>query len=114
MREAVVKAVGIVAALLVGSPWTFGQTPAGDKPKPVSPPAKEAPAQPKAEKPVVPTLEEMLTRALKDNPDVRVAEAKVREAEAELNRTRLQVTQKVIAVHKALEAQKGLVDLAEK
>src|SRR5205823_10488997 len=44
-----------------------------------------------------PTLEEMLTNALKDNPDIRVAEAKVREAEAELNRTRLQVTQKVLA-----------------
>src|SRR2546425_7897496 len=27
-----------------------------------------------------PTLEEMLTNALKDNPDIRVAEAKVREA----------------------------------
>src|SRR5437660_737827 len=43
-----------------------------------------------------PTLEEMLNKALKDNPDIRVAEAKVREAEAELNRTRLQVTQKVL------------------
>src|SRR5436190_21623412 len=30
-----------------------------------------------------PTLEEMLNKALKDNPDIRVAEAKVREAEAE-------------------------------
>src|SRR5437868_10610793 len=47
----------------------------------------------------VPRLEELLSRALKENPDIRVAETKLREAEAELNRTRLQVTQKVVAVH---------------
>src|SRR5206468_7820042 len=56
-----------------------------------------------------PTLEEMLTNALKDNPDIRVAEAKVREAEAELNRTRLQVTQKIVALQQALLAQKAEV-----
>ena len=36
-------------------------------------------------------LAEMLAVALKHNPDIRVAEAKLREAEAELNRTRLDV-----------------------
>src|SRR5262249_19275307 len=59
------------------------------------------------------TLEEMLNKALKDNPDIRVAEAKVREAEAELNRTRLQVTQKVLAFHHARESQKALIKVAE-
>src|SRR2546425_220306 len=39
------------------------------------------------------TLDELLAKALKDNPDLRVAESKVREAEAELNRTRLQALQ---------------------
>jgi hypothetical protein len=60
-----------------------------------------------------PTLEEMLNKALKDNPDIRVAESKVREAEAELNRTRLQVTQKVLAFHHNHEAQKAAVKVAE-
>src|SRR5438046_1023205 len=35
------------------------------------------------------TLEQMLTQAAQDNPDIRVAEAKLREADAKLNRTRL-------------------------
>jgi hypothetical protein len=55
----------------------------------------------------------MLNKALKDNPDIRVAEAKVREAEAELNRTRLQVTQKVLAFHHSRESQKALIKVAE-
>jgi hypothetical protein len=50
------------------------------------------------------TLEEMLALALKNNPDLRVAEAKLREAEAEWNRTRLGVVQKVIAFRAGLEA----------
>ncbi len=60
-----------------------------------------------------PTLEEMLNKALKDNPDIRVAEAKVREADAELNRTRLQVTQKVLAFHHSRESQKAIIRVAE-
>jgi hypothetical protein len=60
-----------------------------------------------------PTLEEMLAKALKDNPDIRVAEAKVREADAELNRTRLQVTQKVLAFHYSRESQKAVIKFAE-
>jgi hypothetical protein len=55
-------------------------------------------------------LEEMLVEALKNNPDIRVAAANVTLAEAELNRTRLQVTQKVIALHAALLSQKAEVD----
>jgi hypothetical protein len=52
-------------------------------------------------------LEEMLDKALKNNPDLRVAATKAQEAEAELNRTRLEVTRKVIRVHAALEAAKA-------
>jgi hypothetical protein len=60
-----------------------------------------------------PSLEEMLKKAMKDNPDIRVAEAKVREADAELNRTRLQVTQKVLAFHHSRESQKAIIKVAE-
>jgi len=66
-----------------------------------------------ASKQAEPTLEEMLNKALKDNPDIRVAEAKVREADAELNRTRLQVTQKVLAFHHSRESQKAIIKVAE-
>src|SRR6516225_2482722 len=81
--------------------------------KPASKEAKDQKPAAKTESPI-PTLEEMLTRAMKENPDVRVAEAKLREAEAELNRTRLQVTQKVIAYQRSLEAHKEMVQIAEK
>src|SRR5439155_11675590 len=83
----------------------FAQQPAGDK-KPSEPP--KPPAAPEKL-----TLEELLNRALKDNPDVRVGEAKLREAEAELSRTRLQVAQKVIAAQAALDAARKTVEAAE-
>jgi hypothetical protein len=54
-------------------------------------------------------LEEMLAQALKNNPDIRVAAAKVSEAEEKLNRTRLQVTQKVIALYHARESQQAII-----
>ncbi len=59
-------------------------------------------------------LEEMLAEALKNNPDIRVAAAKMAEAEAELNRTRIQVTQQVATLHQAILSQKAAVDLAQK
>jgi hypothetical protein len=78
------------------------------------PAAAEKPAQPEnKEKPAAPTLEELIAQALKNNPDIRVAEAKLRETEAELNRTQLLVTQKVVTLQKGIEVQKGLVAQAE-
>src|SRR5439155_733927 len=67
----------------------------------------------KAEKPKSSELEQMLTEALVNNPDIRVAEAKLREAEAELNRVRLQVLQKVSTLHHAVEAQKTTIQAVE-
>src|SRR5262249_39545516 len=58
-------------------------------------------------------LEEWLAQALKSNPDIRVAEAKQREAEAEWNRTRLLVMKKVTAHYHAWLAQKAAVQQAE-
>jgi hypothetical protein len=58
-------------------------------------------------------LEEMLAEALKNNPDIRVAAAKVAEADAELIRTRLQVTQKIVTLYHALDAQKKMVESLE-
>jgi len=58
-------------------------------------------------------LEELLAQALRDNPDVRVADAKVREAEAELNRARLLVIQKVVAHQHTVETLESGVKTAE-
>src|SRR5437762_8496144 len=41
-------------------------------------------------------LDDLLSQALKSNPDVRLAESKVREAEADLNRVRMQIMQKIV------------------
>ena len=58
-------------------------------------------------------LEELLAQALRDNPDMRVADAKVREAEAELNRARLLVIQKVVAHQHTVETLESAVKMAE-
>lgn len=50
------------------------------------------------------SIEGMIAAALRSNPDVLVAEAKVREAEAELNRVRMKVTQDVMALQNRREA----------
>src|SRR5262249_49568033 len=70
------------------------------------------PTEKKAE-PKKSALEEMLEQALRHNPDIQVAEAKLREAEAELNRTRLLVAQKVVALQANLDAARSNVAVAE-
>jgi hypothetical protein len=77
-----------------------------------SKPAPKSDNQPKPP-PAASGLEGLLSQAMQSNPDIRVAEAKVREAEAELHRIWLQVAQKVIALHHSLEAQKAAVATAE-
>jgi hypothetical protein len=71
-----------------------------------TPPAEAPPAKSR--------LEEMLAQALRSNPDVRVAAAKVSEAEAELNRVRLQVVQKVVQAYQAVEAARAMADFRAK
>jgi outer membrane protein TolC len=51
------------------------------------------------EAPTPQTLEEMLAAALRSNPDILLAEAKLRQAQAELNQARLQVTQRVATLY---------------
>jgi hypothetical protein len=58
-------------------------------------------------------LEEMLEKALKNNPDLRVASTKVQEAQAEFNRTRLEVTRKVVRLHALLDGERAGVERAE-
>ena len=100
MRKMAIETTAL-AALLLGAALAFSQQPApsADKDKPKDQPAKSK-------------LEEMLEKALKDNPDVRLAAAKLSEAEAELHRARLQVVQQVASAYQAIEAQKAAVDSA--
>src|SRR2546426_1472001 len=72
-------------------------------------PAKQEPKAPAL--PEIPkTLEEMLAVALRSNPEILKAEAKVRKAEADLNQVRLKVTQEVIASYHELVKEKGTLD----
>jgi hypothetical protein len=77
-----------------------------------SPRQPEGAGSEKAKPAVKSALEEALAQALKDNPDLKVAAAKLNEAEAQLSRTRLQVVQKVVMQHRAIEQAKAALVLA--
>jgi hypothetical protein len=99
----------LTAALLAGPPLVHAQ-PATT----TNPPDKKDQAKAKEVGPAdKPTLEDMLAEALKNNPDIRVADAKLSEAEAELNRTRLQVMQKVATFYATRKAAQAKVVRAE-
>jgi hypothetical protein len=86
---------------------TPGQPPAASKED------KAAAPQKNDKKPPSSLLESLLAKALKDNSDIRVAESKVREAEAQLNKTRMEIMQKVVKAYHEIAAHKALVDIAE-
>jgi outer membrane protein TolC len=99
MRTTTVKlAAAALLALLLGGAATADPPTDPKKPAPEKKPSQ---------------LEELIAQALRDNPDIRVAEAKTREAEAELNRVRLQVIQKVVAHQHTVETLQGGVRVAE-
>ncbi|MHB1037074.1 MAG: hypothetical protein ACYC35_20635 [Pirellulales bacterium] len=80
--------------------------PAQSKPPENNPAGASAPAQPGAkDAKALPGLEDMLAAALEYNPDIVVARAKVREAEAVLNQTRLAVMRQVVALRQKVELQ---------
>ncbi len=106
--------IAILVAMLLSTGAALCQPPT--KQSPAAPAKKAVPAivavdELKSSQPPLTamTLEEMLAAALKDNPDIRVAEAKLREAEAELNRARLDVAQKVALFYHGWEGQKAKV-----
>ncbi|HTU20053.1 MAG TPA: hypothetical protein VMG10_18455 [Gemmataceae bacterium] len=111
MRSKVVKSLAL-ALVLGGASVDLAQTsPSGGRKPPESSKSQGANAPRSGEKS---KLEEMLAEALKNNPDIRVAAANLALAEAELNRTRLQVTQQVVKLYYAIDSQKKVVEYAER
>src|ERR1700676_3908905 len=103
--------------VLAGAGLLFGQQPQADVTnQPVDPKTDQAkpPGDKPKEAPPKSKLEEMLQQAMRNNPDIRVAEAKMAEAEAELNRTRLVVMQKVVLYNAKLDDAKMKVEFAQK
>jgi hypothetical protein len=104
MRKRWIEALAL-SALLLSAALACGQTGggAGDK-KPAA----------KAKKPATTksALEAVLSEALRNNPDLRVASARLQEAEAVLFRTRLLVVQKVVAAQRTVEQAQAAVKLA--
>jgi hypothetical protein len=103
-----VRTAAMLGALLLCAGPGFGQLAATEKAPPKTEPKEKA-----EKKGVGQSLADLLAEALKNNPDIRVAEAKLQEASAELHRTRLKVTQKIVAAHNSLELQKAQVVVAE-
>jgi hypothetical protein len=58
------------------------------------------------------SLETLIAEALKNNPDIRVAEAKLHEAEAELQRMRLKIASDIACVHAEIQAAKVALEQA--
>jgi hypothetical protein len=74
-------------------------------------PPKTSAKQPS--KPAPGSLEDTLEKALRNSADIKAAEAKVREAEAELNKVRHQVLTKATALHSDLTLAKRMLSVAE-
>jgi hypothetical protein len=90
----------VLLSLIVVTGWSFGQ-PAAEKPS-----ADKAGGGKQS-------LDDLLAAALRHSPDVQVADAKVRAAQAELRRVRLTLLQKVIEANAAVDANRTAVMHAE-
>jgi WD domain, G-beta repeat/Outer membrane efflux protein len=97
-----------VAAVLVAAGLVFAQ---GNGPSDAS--KKDAPAKKEPAKPTPGSLEDTLEKSLRNSADIKAAEAKVRDAEAELNKVRHQVLSKATALHSDLNLAKRMLAVAE-
>ena len=121
MKKTVVRTVGLSALLMLVSTALSQQPADGPKKGTNEDPGKKDEAYKKVyksyseslAKTASSSLENRLSQALQNNPDIKVAEAKLREAEAEMNRTRMLIAQKVITLHHSIEAQREVVKFAQ-
>ena len=112
MRRLPVKLILSLLPLLIVAGTVLAHTQSAGEPK-TPPTTTSAKEKVTPSKPMPSELEQLLAEALVHNPDIRVAEAKLREAEAELNRVRFQVLQKVTSLYHAVQAQKETIGAAE-
>jgi hypothetical protein len=91
-----------LAALLIAAGIVLAQVPAKKDAAPKEP-AKPSPG----------SLEDTLEKALRNSADIKAAEAKVRDGEAELNRVRHQVLTKATVLHTDLNLAKRMFSLSE-
>ena len=97
-----------LALLLAAGPLAHAQT------EPVQKQVqKKLDQQRKDEKAKASELDALLDQALKNNPDIRVAESKLREAEAEVYRARMSVFGKIMAARQDVASHKAVVEQAE-
>lgn len=90
-----------LAFMLLTAALAMGQQPA--KKDPPKEPAKPAPG----------SLEDTLEKALRNSADIKAAESKVRDAEAELNKVRHQVLTKATAIYSDLNLARRMLGIAE-
>ena len=107
----------LAATLILGS-GARAQDPTGDTagPKPPSKKtAKPKPVDQEAGRQAIDfdDVQSLISMAVRSNPDIRVAEAKVREAEAELERIRLKVAQDVIGMRRERSKAQRSLQLGE-
>ncbi len=106
-----VRLVTIATMCLAFSAATFGQEAGRAGP---GAPTRGGAASSERRLPDIPsTLDETISVALRANPDVVLAEAKLRQAEAELSQVRLKVAREVIALHNEREKQVMAIEQAK-
>jgi hypothetical protein len=97
------KLIGCVVVLLAAGA-VAAQSQVQLQPQKQPPPTTKQPETKKSE------LEQAIEDALKHSPDVRVAAAKVAEAEAQLDRARAEVLRKVLAAYHKIQQESALAD----
>jgi hypothetical protein len=99
------RAILLAATVFLASAAARAQAPAGGSkpaPSPLAPAAKQEPS-----------LAQLLEQALKQNPDIQAAEAKLRDAEAELHRTRLKALSRLVALQHEIAALRAAAEEAQ-
>jgi hypothetical protein len=91
------RAITGIAVIVAISLATVARAQQAQKPAPAQP-EKSGDMEPSLFPDGVPGLEEVLGAALQDNPEIRVAQAKVREAEAALNQARLEMIRQAVTL----------------
>lgn len=113
--RALISAAGVLACLMVPTATIAQQSTLGGPGVPGVGLGAGAPSDAGlANQPIPNTLDKMLALALRSNPEVLLAEATLRQAQAELNAARLKVTQEVVMAFHQQRTQEGVLEASER